>query len=66
MDIVEVKNSAREKMKGFCALCPECNGVWCAGKVPGMGGTGSGESFQHTIKELKKIKVIMRTLHNVK
>ncbi len=66
MDIVEAKNSAREKMKGFCALCPECNGVWCAGKVPGMGGTGSGESFKHTIKELKKIKVIMRTLHNVK
>lgn len=65
MDILEVRKEAREKMKGFCALCPECNGVWCAGKVPGMGGTVTGESFKYTARELKNIKVIMRTIHGV-
>ena len=36
MDIKEVKENARERMKGFCNLCRECDGVWCAGKVPGI------------------------------
>ena len=38
MDIKEIKKNAKERMKDFCILCPECNGRWCAGKVPGMGG----------------------------
>lgn len=66
MDMQELRENAREKMKGFCVLCSECNGVWCAGKVPGMGGTGTGESFKHTAKQLKKVKVLMRTLHDVR
>lgn len=65
MDIKEVKENARERMKGFCALCKECDGVWCAGKVPGMGGTGTGGSFKRAHDKLKEIKVIMRTIHSV-
>lgn len=65
MDIKSIKENARQKMKGFCALCRECNGIWCAGNVPGMGGTGTGDSFKRNYKMLKKVKVIMRTLHNV-
>lgn len=65
MDIKEVKNNARERMKGFCLLCPECNGVWCAGKVPGMGGALSGNAFKRAYEKLKDVKLTMRTLHNV-
>ncbi len=66
MEVSILKASAREKMKGFCVVCPECNGVWCAGKVPGMGGTGSGDSFKNSYNKLKEIKLIMRTIHSVK
>lgn len=33
----EVKDKARELLKPFCRVCPECNGVACRGEVPGMG-----------------------------
>lgn len=65
MDIKTVKENAREKMKGFCNLCKICDGVWCSGKVPGMGGTGTGESFKTAYSKLKNIKVVMRTIHDV-
>ena len=64
MDIKTLKENAREKMKGFCNLCKTCDGVWCAGKVPGMGGTGSGSSFKVNYESLKNIKLVLRTIHN--
>ncbi|MGL4687218.1 MAG: alpha-hydroxy-acid oxidizing protein, partial [Fusobacteriaceae bacterium] len=66
MEMSVLRASAREKMKDFCILCSQCNGVWCAGKVPGMGGTGSGDSFKNSYNKLKETKLIMRTIHNVK
>ncbi len=65
MDIKEIKQNAKERMKGFCILCPECNGKWCAGKVPGMGGAVSGGSFNRAFEKLKEVKIAMRTLHSV-
>ncbi len=64
MNLKEIKNEARIKMKGFCNVCRECNGVWCQGMVPGMGGTLSGDSFKDSYRKLKDIKVIMRTIHS--
>lgn len=64
MDIKEIRKNAKERMKGFCNLCKECNGIWCAGKVPGMGGTGTGESFKAGYERLKDIKVVTRTIHS--
>lgn len=64
MDIKEIRKNAKERMKEFCVLCPECNGKWCAGKVPGMGGAGNGGSFTQAFKKLKEIKIAMRTLHS--
>lgn len=66
MDINEIKKNAKERMKGFCNLCTECNGVWCAGKVPGMGGAGDSSSFKEAFYKLKAIKVCMRTIHSAK
>ena len=66
MDITEVKQLARERMKGFCNVCRECNGVACAGQVPGMGGAGTGDAFKRNFEALKNVKVVLRTLHNAK
>lgn len=64
MDIKEIKDNARIKMKGFCNVCKICDGKWCAGRVPGMGGTGTGASFTANYESLKNIKFIIRTIHN--
>ncbi len=66
MNLLEVKKNAKEKMKGFCALCDTCNGIWCRGRVPGMGGAGDGSTMQRNYEKLKEIRVIMKTLHNVR
>lgn len=66
MTLREIYQEAKGRMKGFCSICPECNGKVCAGKVPGMGGCGSGVSFQNNYSSLKKIQLHMRCLHQVK
>lgn len=63
MEMNILRENAKEKMKGFCNLCRVCDGVWCAGKVPGMGGTGSGSSFKINYEKLKEIKLVLRTIH---
>lgn len=64
MDIKEIYKNAKERMKGFCILCAECNGKWCAGKVPGMGGAINSGSFQRSYNKLKEVKIAMRTIHS--
>ena len=34
---------ARELYNGTCRVCKVCNGVACAGEVPGVGGKGTGD-----------------------
>ena len=52
MNMKEIKKLARERLKGFCRVCPICNGVACAGEVPGMGGSLTGSSFKANVEEL--------------
>lgn len=66
MNWQEVKTIAREKLKPYCRVCPVCNGVACAGEVPGMGGVGTGSSFKANIEALNKIKLNLSTIHEVK
>lgn len=56
--------TAKKKMEGYCRVCPICNGRACAGEVPGMGGTGSGEAFTENVRALSRIKLNMRTIHD--
>lgn len=65
MDFNDLQNNARKKFNGSCRVCKVCNGVVCAGEVPGMGGKGSGSSFIENIKSLDKVKINMRVIHNV-
>ena len=61
----QVMNKARELMYPICRVCPECDGVACAGEVPGMGGIGSGNSFKNNYRALQRVQLKMRTAHAV-
>ncbi len=66
MDLLTLRENAREKLKGFCRVCPVCNGVACRGEVPGMGGVGSGSSFKANVEALADHLLNMRTIHEVR
>ncbi len=66
MDIKALRTKAREELKGFCRVCPVCNGRVCAGEAPGMGGMGTGSSFMANLAALDAWRLNMRTLHDVK
>lgn len=61
----EVWSTAREKLKGFCRVCPVCDGRACAGEVPGMGGLGSGASFRNNISALAAYRLRMKVIHEI-
>lgn len=65
MDWFTVKQQAREKFRGSCRVCPVCNGIVCAGEVPGMGGLGTAASFHNNLKALAEYKLNLRTIHEV-
>ncbi|HMM39876.1 MAG TPA: alpha-hydroxy-acid oxidizing protein [Desulfovibrio sp.] len=59
----EVRAHARELMKGFCRVCPVCDGRACAGEVPGMGGLGTGRAFMNNVSALASVRLNMRLIH---
>lgn len=63
MNLKEVRTVARGKMKGYCRVCPVCNGVACAGEVPGMGGSLTGSTFKSNVEDLSKVKLRLKTIH---
>lgn len=66
MNHQEIRTKARELLKPFCRVCPECNGVACRGEVPGMGGKGTGRAFMNNYDAIKKISLNMKVVHGVK
>lgn len=48
----------------YCWVCKVCDGINCASSVPGMGGRGSGTSFQDNIKALALYKIVPRYIRN--
>ena len=60
-----IRTTARERMTGFCRVCPVCNGRACAGQVPGMGGLGTGSGFRANLSALADWRLNMRVLHAV-
>ncbi|KLU67015.1 L-lactate dehydrogenase [cytochrome] [Desulfosporosinus acididurans] len=66
MTMKTVREAAREKLKGYCRVCPECNGKACVGEVPGMGGAGTGASFKNNVEALAAYRINLRTLHGAK
>ncbi|MEG6511115.1 alpha-hydroxy-acid oxidizing protein [Desulforamulus ruminis] len=66
MDLKVIRAQAKEQLKGYCRVCPVCDGRACSGEVPGMGGTGSGIGFRNNLKALEAYQLNMRTLHGAK
>lgn len=65
MEWTDIKQQAKERLQGICRLCRICNGLNCAGEIPGIGGVGSGSSFINNYQALLKVRLNLRTLHNV-
>lgn len=65
-DFDSIKKQARQKLKGYCRVCPVCDGYACSGEVPGMGGVGTGKAFRANLEALSEYNFRMRTVHNVK
>jgi len=61
----EIRDRARDLMKGYCRVCPVCDGRVCAGEVPGMGGLGTGRAFRANLEALARLRLNMRLLHDV-
>lgn len=66
MDYSEILKNARKNLNGSCRVCSVCDGKACRGEVPGMGGKGTGSAFTINVESLKKYKLNMRTIHDVK
>ena len=65
MNYNDMLKEARKNLNGSCRVCKVCNGVVCAGEVPGMGGKETGCAFIQNFKSLQDIKINMRVIHNV-
>jgi len=63
VDLNKVREIAKDRMKGYCRVCPVCDGRACAGQVPGIGGTGTGSAFSANLNALAKVKLNLRTIH---
>ncbi|MCF8080523.1 MAG: alpha-hydroxy-acid oxidizing protein [Desulfobacterales bacterium] len=61
----ELRQKARQRMKGYCRVCPVCDGRACAGQVPGMGGIGTGAAFTANVAALASVRFNMRVIHDV-
>lgn len=66
MDLSTLRKTAKEELKGYCRVCPVCDGRACAGEAPGMGGMGTGSAFGVNLAALGAYRLNMRTLHDVK
>jgi len=64
MDLPTVRKNAADKLTRACRVCRECNGVACAGQIPGFGGVGTGSSFIANVEALAKRKLNLRVLHD--
>jgi hypothetical protein len=60
-----LKLRARANFRGACNVCPVCDGVLCAGKMPGMGGLGTGATFHSNVTALAARRLNMHTIHGV-
>lgn len=67
MTVEEIRSKAREKLKGYCGVYRECDGLpsrMCQGNsygaALGVGGIGTGSSFANNVKALARITLKMR------
>lgn len=64
--IKDAEDKARQMLSPGCIVCPECNGISCRGKIPGVGGVGTGEGFIQSYKRFREIKILPSYVHNIR
>jgi coenzyme F420-reducing hydrogenase delta subunit len=42
-----------------CRECRECNGIACAGEIPGLGGKDTGRAFIRNVQAMQNVKINM-------
>ena len=52
-----IRNNARKKFYIACKACKVCDGLECAGKVPGIGGIGTGSAFTENLMALARFQI---------
>lgn len=69
MDLTEVREKARERMKGYCGVYKVCDGEperLCQGikygKPIGMGGVGIGSTFTSNVEALNRLRLKTRLI----
>lgn len=62
----EIDTRARGLFGKLCRACRVCDGIYCAGQVPGMGGIGTGISFTNNLTALGEYRLIQKVIHSVK
>ena len=69
LTLEDVRAQAREKLKGICAVYPQCDGAAdriCQrenyGKAIGLGGAGLGGSFRANVEALARVQLHMRVV----
>ena len=62
LTVKAVYAKAREALYPLCRVCPECDGVACAGDFPGFGGVGSGAAFRNNFTALQRVRVNMKSI----
>ncbi len=65
LTVNEVRERARERLHPACRVCPVCDGVACSGDGGGIAGAGTGMSFQNNFTALQRVRLVMRTVHEV-
>ena len=40
-----------------CRECRICNGIACAGEIPGLGGKDTGRSFIRNVEMMQKVRI---------
>ncbi|MDR2006930.1 MAG: alpha-hydroxy-acid oxidizing protein [Acidaminococcales bacterium] len=63
MDKAVLRELGRKKFGKFCRVCNTCDGVACAGEIPGIGGVLTGRSFQNNILALRAVLLHQRIVH---
>ena len=66
MEYKEILERARKNFAGRCRVCPVCNGVACAGEIPGMGGIRQAKTFKRNVAAWDEYGIVMQSMGGAK
>ncbi|MGL4560692.1 MAG: alpha-hydroxy-acid oxidizing protein [Brevinema sp.] len=66
IDIIKKSEEHARSRLTSCVVCRACNGIACRGKIPGVGGIGTGEGFIQAYEKFRTIKLLPSYIHDVR